>query len=174
MARRSKAEEAASALIQRYRITEPPVPVEKIAEMEGAEIVRSKSQGNEAGFALRDNGRTLIGVNAGNNRLRQRFTIAHELGHLALHPGKPLIVDPSVRINLRNEVSSLGTDFEEIQANLFAAELLMPRMLVIRLVSELASTTSSHENAVTSLADLFEVSKEAMSYRLINLGIVSA
>jgi Zn-dependent peptidase ImmA (M78 family) len=79
-----------------------------------------------------------------------------------------------VRINLRNEVSSLGTDFEEIQANVLAAELLTPRALVIRLVSELASTTSSHENTVTSLADLFEVSKEAMSYRLINLGIVSA
>jgi Zn-dependent peptidase ImmA (M78 family) len=174
MVRRSRAEEAASALIRHYGITEPPIPVDKIAEEEGVEIVRSKSQGNEAGFALRDRGRAVIGVNVGNNRLRQRFTIAHELGHLVLHPGKSLIVDPSVRINLRNEISSLGTDFEEIQANVFAAELLMPRTLVIRLVSELASTTSSHENTVTLLADLFEVSKEAMSYRLINLGIVSA
>lgn len=106
--------------------------------------------------------------------MRQRFTIAHELGHLALHPGKVLIVDPSVRVNLRNEVSSLGTDFEEIQANVFAAELLMPRTLITRLVPELASATSSHENTVTSLAGLFQVSKEAMSYRLINLGILSA
>ena len=174
MVRRSRAEEVASELILRYGIIEPPVPVDKIAEGEGVEIIRSKAQGNEAGFALRDNGRKIIGVNAGNHPLRQRFTIAHELGHLALHPGKVLIVDPSVRVNLRNEVSSLGTDFEEIQANVFAAELLMPRTLITRLVPELASATSSHENTVTSLAGLFQVSKEAMSYRLINLGILSA
>lgn len=173
MARKSKAEEEAGAILRRFAITAPPVPVEKIAELLGIAVVRTSTRGNESGFALRENNRMIIGVNAATNARRQRFTIAHELGHLLLHPGKPLIVDPSVRMNLRNEVSSLGTDFEEIQANAFAAELLMPRSLVLQGVPQVASATTSYEKAVAALSQDFDVSKDAMSFRLINLGVVS-
>lgn len=173
MARRSRAEEAAARLLAKHGVTSSPTPVEKIAELEGMQVVRSRSRGNEAGFALRENGRMIIGVNTATLPLRQRFTIAHELGHLLLHPGKPLIVDPSVRVNRRNEVSGLGTDFEEIQANAFAAELLMPRGLVSAAVARSAHQTSSHDETIKTLAAEFEVSREAMSYRLINLGFLS-
>jgi len=174
MARRSRAEESAAELLRACGFRGRPVPVDEIAGRFGAEIVRTRSEGNEAGFALRDGSRMVIGVNIATARLRQRFTIAHELGHLVMHPGKPLIFDPSVRINRRNEVSSLGTDFEEVQANAFAAELLIPRSLVLDSVASSMSTSVSHDEALARLASEFDVSKEAMSYRLINLGVLSA
>lgn len=174
MARRSRAEDAAIDVLDRYKAGEPPIDVDAIALAEGIEIVRTAAQGNESGFALRDGKRRIIGVNSGHSLLRQRFTVAHELGHLILHPGKPLIMDPSVRVNRRNETSSLGTDFEEIQANTFAAQLLMPRSIVARLAADLATAGHSHEQLIKALAQSFSVSRDAMTYRLINLGILSA
>lgn len=173
MARRSRSEEAALELLGKYAVVEAPVDVERIALHEGAEVVRGPAKGNEAGFALRDGGRKIIGVNVRNHALRQRFTIAHELGHLVLHPGKPLIMDPAVRVNKRNETSSLGTDFEEIQANSFAATLLMPRHLLSSAVAVEAESVRSQGELVERLAKAFEVSQDAMMYRLMNLGIIS-
>jgi Zn-dependent peptidase ImmA (M78 family) len=59
----------------------------------------------------------------------QRFTIAHELGHLLLHDGIEVRVDKHFRVNLRSSESSKAEDVEEIA---FAAELLMPRDFLLR------------------------------------------
>jgi len=73
----------------------------------------------------------------------------------------------------------MATDTEEIQANTFAAELLMPRDFIIDslevYVAEVDSTSKamSREDLITSLAREFDVSAEAMGYRLINLGILA-
>jgi len=72
----------------------------------------------------------VIGVNSNNSKVRQRFTIGHELGHLTLHPGHDLILERLVRLNFRDATSSTASDEEEIEANRFAAELLMPQNLL--------------------------------------------
>ena len=69
--------------------------------------------------------------------MRQRFTIAHELGHRALHPGRELILDVPVRVNLRDKTSSMASDIEEIEANAFAATLLMPEQMIRDQLSQL-------------------------------------
>ena len=92
-------EQQASRLLEKYGVVRPPVPVEEIANGEGAVIARKHFDGTESGFTLRDRGWIVIGVNTRTSRKRQRFTIAHEIGHVMLHEGKPLIVDHSVRIN---------------------------------------------------------------------------
>jgi Zn-dependent peptidase ImmA (M78 family) len=168
----------ARELLRKYCVLAPPVPIEVIARGEGAQIARNNFEGWESGFILRDGRHTIIGVNTRTSRRRQRFTIAHEIGHLLLHEGT-LIVDHAVRVNWRDEVSGMATDTEEIEANTFAAELLMPRELVINELEEymkkVAATnrTMSHEDLITSLAREFDVSAEAMGYRLINLGILA-
>jgi Zn-dependent peptidase ImmA (M78 family) len=168
----------ARELLHRYGVVEPPVPVEKIAVGEGAEIARHRFEGWESGFILRDGRRTIIGVNTRTSRRRQRFTVAHEIGHLLFHEGN-LIVDHAVRVNWRDEISGMATDAQEIQANAFAAELLMPREFVIdhleRYIDDVAKTgkTMSHEDLISQLAREFDVSAEAMGYRLINLGILA-
>jgi Zn-dependent peptidase ImmA (M78 family) len=173
-------EEKACNLLRKYDIREPPIPVEDIAQREGAVIARHHFAGSESGFTLRDGRSIIIGVNTRTSRKRQRFTIAHEIGHILLHKGKPLIVDHSVRIDRRDEVSSIGTEVQEIEANSFAATLLMPREIVIEYIKNYVEKVSSsgsrisREALTAELARDFDVSSEAMGYRLINLGILAA
>jgi Zn-dependent peptidase ImmA (M78 family) len=113
-------------------------------------------------------------VNSANSPRRQRFTIAHELGHLDLHEGRQLTVDHSMRVDWRDETSSLGTDKQEVEANAFAASLLMPASLINRQIRvHLRGNHLTRDTLIAVLARDFDVSIEAMGYRLINLGILA-
>ena len=150
-----------------------PVPVEQIAVAKGIQIIKSAADWSESGFLLRDNGRIIIGINARNSPRRQRFTIAHELGHWLMHDGKPLIVDQSVMINKRSDVSSQAKDWQEIQANQFAADLLMPKEFIMdELRRQMTPGIGSREELISLLARTFDVSNDAMNWRLINLGVL--
>lgn len=60
---------------------------------------------------------------------RQRFSIAHKIGHLVLHK-KKLIVDKIVKYDFRGPNSKMGFDIYEIAANSFPVEVLMPKIFV--------------------------------------------
>jgi Zn-dependent peptidase ImmA (M78 family) len=172
-------EDRAVALLQKYGISKPPVPVEEIATGEGVVIVRRHFDGTESGFTLRDGVQIIIGINTRTHRRRQRFSIAHEIGHVILHPFNPLIVDHAVRVDWRDDVSSLGTDAQEIEANAFGAALLMPQAMVIDHVKSYAAKSHlleaglSRNELISELVREFDVSAEAMGFRLINLGILA-
>lgn len=174
---RNRGRDRARQLIADQQISQPPVQVEAIAEALGFEIARHRFDGPESGFALRDGLRSIIGVNIQTSHRRQRFTIAHELGHMLMHEGRQLTVDQAVlRIDLRNEVSSMATDSQEIEANTFAATLLMPEEIVFDYATILLRSKPdiSRDDLITNLARSFDVSVEAMGYRLISLGILTA
>lgn len=174
---RRKARDMAREIIRSHSVSSPPVPLEEIIRAHSIEILRHRFDGPESGFALRDNDRWYIGVNTQTSRRRQRFTIAHELGHLLLHQGRPIIVDQAVlRVDLRNDISSMGTALQEIEANTFAAALLMPEPIVARYVTSLieADGNIARDDLIAESARTFDVSTEAMGYRLINLGILTA
>jgi Zn-dependent peptidase ImmA (M78 family) len=174
---RDVARKEARLIIREFQVSKPPVQVEALAESRGARIARHRFDGPESGFALRDGSKWIIGVNINTSQRRQRFTIAHELGHLLLHEGRPLTIDQAVlRIDLRNDVSSMATDIQEIQANTFAATLLMPEEIVLDHANNLMQKNAdiTRDDIITMLARIFDVSAEAMSYRLINLGILTA
>lgn len=78
-------------------------------------------------------------------------------------------MDRDFRLHWRNSNSSKGIDWEEIEANRFAASLLMPESL---LRGDLARFMQLDLKAIQKLADLYHVSRTAMQYRLINLGIL--
>jgi Zn-dependent peptidase ImmA (M78 family) len=100
--------------------------------------------------------------------------VAHELGHFILHPGKPYLVDSTVRVNFRDDLASMATNREEIDANTFAAALLMPETLVRDAIGELRQAQLvDAARVVERLAAQFDVSTEAMGYRLINLGLAT-
>ena len=171
----SRSAREAQALISKYDVQTLPVPIEEIARFEDVLIVRKSFDGTQSGFALRDGATRIIGVNSATSPRRQRFTIAHELGHLSLHEGKPLIVDHSMRIDWRDERSSLGTHAEEMEANSFAAEILMPQDLIRNEVASFMNSASlTREHLISRLARKFDVSAEAMGYRLINLGVLAS
>ena len=158
----------AERLLSDEGINRPPVPVEAIAKSLGASVRYSPFQGELAGMLLRhDDWRgVVIGVNSLDHRNRQRFTIAHECGHLRLHKGKRAYVDRSLfRVNARDGVSSQATDPEEIEANRFAAELLMPYEMIMGDLMR-HQPDIEDERALRDLAKRYEVSVQAMTLRI--------
>jgi Zn-dependent peptidase ImmA (M78 family) len=166
----ARADDAAQHLLREFGIAEVPVRLELITDGLGAIVVTQELDSELSGMLVREDSGMVIGVNKQHPLVRRRFTIAHELGHLQLHPGRALILDTSVRVNFRDPLSSLATDREEIEANRFAAALLMPPELVIQTA---AVAPQDPDGLVRSLARRFKVSQPAMGYRLINLGILS-
>ena len=168
MPRITVAEQKATDLLARLGIDKIPVPVQEIAERCGAQVTYDRFEGDISGMLLREAGRIIIGVNSWHANTRQRFTIAHEIGHLEMHPGQPVYIDREVRVNLR----AGQTDREEVQANGFAAELLMPRAWLHTAMEDLVARkpdlTSS--DLIGHLAEQFDVSPAAMQHRLVNLG----
>ncbi len=69
---------------------------------------------------------------------------------------------------MRDSVSAMGINEIEMEANLFAAELLMPAVLINQ---ELESNVFDidEEAAIDALARRFKVSQSAMPFRLGNL-----
>lgn len=174
-ARKAKALAEARGVLRSAGITAPPVPVEQIARDLGVEVTFRPLEGDISGILRREPSRVVVGVNSLESPARQRFTIAHELGHLRLHPGYEVIVDKLVRVNLRvTPGGPSATIIEEREANYFAAELLMPEQLVTKSAKELVGqqTIMSRDWLVDELATQFDVSRQAMLYRLVNLQLV--
>lgn len=171
-----KAERAAQELLARNSVTEPPIPVFDLAGAEGVVVVREPFDNDGmSGVLLREPNRKIIIVNAANAPVRQRFTVAHEIGHLLLHRGS-MYLDGRVRVNFRQGSSSMATDQEEIDANAFAAALLMPDAWT-RSAFEAAvrdSKIDSEDELAEILAARFNVSAKAMHFRLIDLGLFAS
>lgn len=147
-----------------------PVQVERIARKLGLDVKFEAADDDLSGALVRENGRALIGVNSRHHPNRQRFTIAHEIGHFRLHaPSEFHMDDDFARVVFRDKNSSLASDQEEIEANQFAAELLMPEDL---LRSDLPKRRRIDPAVIESLAQRYAVSKQAMEIRLRNLGFL--
>lgn len=73
------------------------------------------------------------------------------------------------RIDRRDSLSSMATDKQEIEANQFAASLLMPVGFIRKDISR--QTRQTESVLVARLAKKYEVSEQAMRYRLVNLGV---
>ena len=174
-----KIENTVREILEELNITEPPVPVQLIAKKMGAKLMFEPFDGKDdiSGMLFRDGENTIIGINSAHANARQRFSIAHEIGHLALHKRNKLFIDKVVKINFRDNKSSMAIDPNEIAANAFAAELLMPRDFVrneIHNEIERQKNITDKDDFIQKLAKTFNVSTQAMEYRLINLGILDS
>lgn len=146
----------------------PPVDLDAIAVSLGVEIRLFDLKADVSGILYRDGDRRIIVVNKEHSTERQRFTIAHELGHLMLHKGQPVHVDEGFRINLRDRRSATAEDVEEVEANAFAADLLMPAKW-LRADVEQQFIDLADDAAMSALAKRYGVSTQAMAYRLAAL-----
>ncbi len=167
-ARYAKIDAITRSLLTKYRVKAAPVPVNAIAEGEGASIAVKHFNNEVSGLLLRTETSAIIAVEKSQAPTRKRFTVAHELGHLLLHQGRELRVDTKFRVNLRSPESSTAEDVEEIEANAFAAALLMPEILLREDLSDFVLDIDDAEQ-VQCLAKRYEVSAQAMTLRLVNL-----
>jgi Zn-dependent peptidase ImmA (M78 family) len=156
----------AGVLRQRYHALfadrELPVPVQRIAEdLLGLQVLEGSDLGDVSG-ALYPGVREIV-LNAAEAETRKRFTLAHELGHWVCH-----CVDRGDRpVFCRHQDVGLSSDRAlEREANVFAAELLMPE-------PELRAVFAS-QSGVRELAAEFGVSPLAMQWRLYSFALVDA
>lgn len=146
-----------------------PIPVEQLVRDQGLELaLLPQSDDDLSGFFYREGERRVIGVNSTHPTVRQRFTIAHELGHFLLHDSEGLHLDQAFKFRDRN--SSKAIDPQEIDANRFAAELLMPEDEVLEAVSA-QELDLNDDQAVRRLAKHFGVSQQALMIRLGTLRV---
>lgn len=137
-----------------------PVDVMAAAAQYGVSVYSTKLADKVSGVLLKDPAYEtpsgfVIFVDQDEPAVRQRFTAAHELGHFILH--KSFIGD---RVEDNYLLRSDGmSNTQEVEANKFAADLLMP-MELIRKEMEAGNTS------VSQLAGRFQVSLTAMSIRL--------
>ena len=142
------------------------LPVDPIAIARAAGIeVRSSSQLNDISGSFEyeddiDGKRPVITYNINDSQVRQRFTVAHELGHFAFNDASEgkVFRDSSKNFTMDNY------DPVEVRANKFASELLMPSEVVDGLIEKRNITSPA------ILAAKFSVSSAAMHYRLKALG----
>ena len=164
-------------MLDMHVVTSPPVPVLDVAEKMGLKVVLKRAEDDLSGFLLRDerHHRTIIGVNRRHHPNRRRFTIAHEIGHYLLHRGEELHVDRVVngyQIKLRDSHSSEGTEVDEMEANLFAAELLMPIQFIDADLAKYAPLCLSDDDKIKMLSLRYGVSTQALTLRLTYLGCI--
>jgi len=151
-------------------ITHAPVPVDQIAKLLGIVIRESPADDDISGALIRadQDSPIIIALNEMHHPNRKRFTIAHELGHLVLHKGDSIHVDQNVRVNWRNQESSSGVNWKEVEANRFAAALLMPTQFLTR---DIETVDLDDADGVSKLARRYKVSEQAMRNRLVNIGV---
>jgi Zn-dependent peptidase ImmA (M78 family) len=166
-------------ILQRFGIRNAPVPVDRIAKGLGAQLRFSPLDEKLSGMIYISDNTPIIGVNSLHHPNRQRFSIAHEIGHLVLHrhliSGK-VHVDKEFKIQLtslnRDEISALGTEGIEVEANNFAANLLMPEAWLRQALAG-KPFDIDNEGPLDELAKKFRVSRQALEYRIRNLALVA-
>lgn len=172
--RRKHIRSLAEQLLEAHGIESAPVKVAELATALGVRVQYEPTENELSGFLLRDLSRqkAIIGVNNGHSSNRQRFTIAHELGHYLLHEQEKLHVDRGYQIQLRHGNSSKGESEEEKEANLFAAELLMPACFIQQDLAEVKGLDLENDAMIADLATKYGVSTQAMTFRLAYLGYI--
>jgi len=165
-----QATETAKKLLKQFQITKPPINVESLATKLKINIEHEELDDDVSGFLIIKKDKSTIVVNSCHPSNRQRFTIAHEIGHFMLHAkisGKEIFVDKKYNRDLN---SSTGEIEEEKQANQFAAELLMPEKILRKEIED-SDIDLVDDTATFVLAKKFQVSEQALGYRLAKLDL---
>lgn len=166
---RHRAKQEAKDVLRKFG-DDVPVDVTAIAKANGIDVQLQGLEDEVSGMLLVRDGRPIICINAHHHPNRQRFSLAHELGHFLLHREKePFFIDAAVFF--RSEGATPETWAQERAANAFAAELLLPE----RKLKELWQSEPIDvfdDTAIRRLADRLGVSTQALAIRLSELGLV--
>lgn len=166
-------ERFAKRLLMKHGIASPPVPLEKLAKEMGADLrVASVNKSLRGFFVAQNEGdlkRNIIFVNSAHLRSAQRWTLAHELGHMLLAT-RELHVDWPDSPNSRDETNSREPDRTESLADQLALELLLPKQM---LSADVRKPLDPHDDeSLERLASRYEVSLYAVISRLEQLRLL--
>jgi Zn-dependent peptidase ImmA (M78 family)/DNA-binding XRE family transcriptional regulator len=162
--RAAGARDAAEQLLAAAKLTDaPPVDVAQLARRCGVRVLGFDFAGMVDGLVAQLPDGPAIGLDTGQpNEQRRRFTLAHELGHHLLRHSASFHLDFFDAGGSAGDAPGYNWQHERA-ANEFAANLLMPADLVRR--------ESDRVSAINQLAVAFDVSRQAMAFRLATLGL---
>jgi Zn-dependent peptidase ImmA (M78 family) len=132
-----------------------------VEERAGLPVIVARLGPDVAGLCYREGEQAVLWVNGEQVVVRQRFTLAHELGHVRCRHSDTPVDSPAM---LAGETH----DPREVQANAFAAEFLAPRAGVLELVDGEPGLET-----VVEIADRFGISVTAALYRLATLNLTA-
>ncbi len=149
-------------LLDDYKVFEGYTKVVKLAQALGINVLLTTFKDEHvAGMLKFENDEVNLYVNENQTANRQRFTIAHELGHYILH--RDFVQSHKISVFYRKDFYNYFDKIEE-QANKFAATLLMPERPV-RGLWEIY-------HSIEVLATILKVSEQAMRIRLMKLEVI--
>ncbi len=155
----------ASQIIDSFKISSPPIVLRDIIkhlhEVAGYKFFVKKIDLKDtySGQIVISGANVGILYNQNHSQVRQRFTVAHELGHLILSDGQ--------KMGVMEEIVDLKTKSRaEVEANNFAAELLMPSKLLRKVIK------NGSINSIEELAKRFDVSTDAMWYQITKCNLL--
>ena len=157
-----------NSLLESLSINEPPVDLLKIAKHLNLQVEYQPLQGEISGCLIRREKGATVGINSLEHLNRQRFTLAHEIGHYLLHEGEKTFIDRQFfSVNMRDSRSRDSRNLEETEANNFAAQLLIPQEFLekdLRAIEK--SEDVENGDAIQELASKYIVSRQALMLRL--------
>lgn len=159
-----------------------PIDVKGILKVLGVNLEYYIDFDDTVGSITKKNSSYTIKINEMQNGYepRHRFTLAHELGHLFRHLKDSA---PTSFMDTQQTMSRKESywDIKESEANAFAAQLLMPKNLILkegkvilkRLKAETGRDSVNADDFIDKMTVKFNVSTPAMTYRLKSLGILN-
>lgn len=167
--------QTANNVIEQYfknKVIEIPIPVEKIGDLQfGLKLLYTKElPDDKSGACLSEE--KMIQINEYETlEERRRFTYAHEMGHFILHITEKTMfrcIKKDIgfkKDQIKYSPNNKGKQMES-EANVFAAEILMPSKIVKKMFLE-------ESKDISFLSKKFKVSKEAMEWKLTNIRLIT-
>ena len=163
MIRSHLARQKAIDILGLCKIDKAPVALDPICEKLGFKIVPYEFPDSMSALFIIEENIRAIGVNKNHPTVRQRFSIAHELGHF-VSGHEDFNHENVAHIEREKKYLNRFHRMEE-EADEFAAELLMPDFILKQDYAEL-------KGDIELLAKKYEVSQQAMTIQLINLKLL--
>lgn len=142
-----------------------PVDIEKVTDRLGIKVSYAPSDEYSGMLIRKDADQALMGINSNEPKTRMRFTMAHEVAHYIFDKKSKVSIDYRATTRLLDKPET------EKRADFFAASLLMPKKWLM-LDFEKISKESFSQDHLIDLAKKYQVSQDAMKYRLSSLGLI--
>lgn len=172
-------------LLEMLDINQPPFDPYRIAKLLKIEIEDNLDWNKlayDGEIYINEQKNVKIWINQSNACNRRKFTVAHEIGHyvndvLPNYETFEQIFDDKETLSFQRNGDK---NFIEYRANDFAARLLMPKKHIILQGNQIIEKYKSANNGnkipkdtlIRELSSIFEVSEEAIKWRLINLNLI--
>ncbi len=163
MIRSHLARQKALDILRLTNIKTAPISLDLACEKLGFKIVPYDFPESMSALLIIEGNNRVIGVNKNHSSVRQRFSVAHELGHF-VSGHEDFNHEEVAHIDREKKYLNRFHRMEE-EADEFAAELLMPESL-------LKNDFHTFSREIEDLARKYEVSQQAMTIQLINLRLL--